>query len=153
MFDGLRHKYTFKNICVENGYIYLEDGTNKVFLSTKGTLDDIPMPLKSFLDYIDGGVPEDDFIKEIDIEVDKVKHCDDWRREYMTLQIELDQRWRAGLAEGLAKGEARGRAEGETHGMLKTLYTLVKSNLLSIDKAAHQANMTEEEFLKMAETL
>ncbi len=49
VFDGQRHKYTFRNLCVEDQNIELKDGANKLFLSTKGEIDDIAKPLKKFL--------------------------------------------------------------------------------------------------------
>ena len=67
----------------------LDDGTTKLFLSTKGTADDISKPLKYFLDYIDGKEPADELMQEIDNEVDTIKRCDEWRRDYMTLAFEM----------------------------------------------------------------
>ena len=69
-------------MCIE---ILLNDGTTKLFLSTKGEADDVSKPLKMFWDYVDGKKPEDALMQEIDNEVDTVKHCDEWRRDYMTL--------------------------------------------------------------------
>ena len=78
----------------------MNDGTTKLFLSTKGEADDVSKPLKMFLDYVDGKKPEDALMQEIDHEVDTVKHCDEWRRDYMTLALEMDKKWREGKAEG-----------------------------------------------------
>ena len=36
VFTGKRHKYTFRNLCIESNEILLNDGTTKLFLSTKG---------------------------------------------------------------------------------------------------------------------
>ncbi|WP_297964710.1 Rpn family recombination-promoting nuclease/putative transposase [uncultured Anaerovibrio sp.] len=66
VFTGKRHKYTFRNMCAEDKVIELEDGTTKLFLSTKGDKDDVSMPLKNFLDYVDGHAPADELMKEID---------------------------------------------------------------------------------------
>ena len=100
-----RHKYTFRNLCIEDNEILLNDGTAKLFLSTKGEVDDVSKPLKMFLDYVDGKKPEDALVQEIDHEVDTVKHCDEWRRDYMTLALEMDKKWREGKAEGKAEGK------------------------------------------------
>ena len=96
----------------------LDDGTTKLFLSTKGTADDISEPLKYFLDYIDGKEPADELMQEIDNEVDTIKRCDEWRREYMTLRreymtlaLEMNRKFAEGKAEGLAEGKAEGKAE------------------------------------------
>ena len=91
VFSGKLHKYTFRNLCMENHGIELEDGTTKMFLSTKGEADDIAGPLKIFLDYMDGHAPADDFTKEIDSEVVVAKNREEWRREYMTLALEIEK--------------------------------------------------------------
>ncbi len=54
LFDGQRHLYTFRNYCAEDKTLELGDGTTKIFLSTRGKLDDIPPDVKAFLDYVDG---------------------------------------------------------------------------------------------------
>ena len=69
----------------------MNDGTTKLFLSTKGEADDVSKPLKMFLDYVDGKKPEDALMQEIDHEVYTVKHCDEWRRDYMTLALEMEK--------------------------------------------------------------
>ena len=69
VFTGDRHKYTFTNLCVGEEGLKLDDGTTKLFLSTKGQVDDISKPLKNFLDYVDGHAPADELMQEIDSEV------------------------------------------------------------------------------------
>ena len=66
MFKGKRHTYTFRNLCLEDVDIQLQDGATKLFLSTKGEIDDISSPLKNFLDYVDGHEPADELMEEID---------------------------------------------------------------------------------------
>ena len=119
VFTGNRHKYSFKNLCIEEQGLSLDDGTNKLFLSTKGTADDISKPLKYFLNYIDGKEPADELMQEIDNEVDTIKRCDEWRRDYMTLAFEMDRKFAEGKAEGLAEGKAEGLAEGKAEGLVE----------------------------------
>ena len=51
-----RHLYTFRERCDEDNKLSLNDGAVKIFLSTKGTLDDISPEVKEFLDYVDSGI-------------------------------------------------------------------------------------------------
>ena len=83
-------------------------------MSTKGELDDISKPLKYFLDYIDGKEPEDALMYEIDSEVHTIKQCDEWRRDYMTLAFEMENK----LKEGIEIGREEGKIE-TVIGMLK----------------------------------
>lgn len=153
LFGGNRHKYTFKNLCLEEQGLELKDGTTKMFLSTKGTDEDISKPLKNFLDYIDGQAPADELTGEIDCEVATARSCDDWRREYMTLALAMEKAQRVARAEGIAEGMARGKAEGKAEGMLETLSALVQKKLLTLTEAAKQADMTVEDFSKAVAAL
>ena len=55
--DG-RHIYTFENICVENHEIRLQDGSKKVTLNTRGTMDDVSDEIKDFLKYVEKSTAE-----------------------------------------------------------------------------------------------
>ena len=139
VFTGNRHKYSFKNLCIEEQGLSLDDGTTKLFLSTKGTADDISKPLKYFLDYIDGKEPADELMQEIDNEVDTIKRCDEWRRDYMTLAFEMDRKFAEGKAEGLAEGKAEGLAEGLAEGKAEGKAEAVKNLMETMNITAEQA--------------
>ena len=140
VFTGKLHKYTFKNMCMENHGIGLDDGTTRMFLSTKGEADDISKPLKIFLDYVDGHAPADEFTREIDSEVMIAKNCDEWRREYMTLALEMEKEkklsWEAGKAEGKAEGK------------IEMAIDLFRKGAITEDVAALAAGISVEELRK-----
>ena len=141
VFSGKRHKYSFRNLCVEDMGINLCDGTTKMFLSTKGKLDDVSRPLKIFLDYVDGHAPADDFTKEIDSEVIVAKNRDEWRREYMTLALEIRREkklaWEAGRIEG--------RMEGETEGKIKNAQDMLRAGLVTLAAIKASGLYSEQE--------
>ena len=118
VFDSRRHKYTFRNLCQEE-----HDGATKLFLSTKGELDDISRPLKNFLDYVDGREPADELMQEIDEEINIAKRCDEWRRDYMTFALELERYQEYGEA----KGRAEGLAEAIKNLMKSTNWTALQA--------------------------
>lgn len=82
-----RHIYTFENICREDKDIRLEDGTTKIFLNAKGTMDDVSPELKAFLDYVAGKKPADPFVDELEEAVKNARKNREWRHEYMTLEM------------------------------------------------------------------
>lgn len=87
---GDRHRYTFRRYCAEDKQIAMDDGTEIVFLSTKGTADDIDEPMKRFLDYVDGkpGAENgDEFVRRLHQDVKNVRMNKEWKREYMNLEI------------------------------------------------------------------
>jgi len=133
VFSGGRHKYSFINLCTEDNDIRLNDGTTKMFLSTKGKTADIPSPLLNFLDYVDGQAPEDELMQDIDNEVGVVKKREDWRREYMTLALEIEKEKKSSK--------------------VQVLNDLVKDKILTLAEAAKRADMTVEAFTKIAAAL
>ena len=99
-----RHIYTFENICREDKDIFLEDGTTKIFLNAKGTMDDVSPGLKAFLDYVAGKKPADPFVDELEEAVKNARKNREWRREYMTLEMRDRVNREHAKAEGKAEG-------------------------------------------------
>ena len=65
--SNVRHLYTFHKRCDQDISLALNDGTIKIFLSTKGTLGDVSPDIKSFLDYVDSGIVSVAFVKELGV--------------------------------------------------------------------------------------
>ena len=80
-----RHIYTFENICKEDSRVLMGDGTVKIFLNAKGTLDDVSKELQAFLDYVAGKETEDPYVEKLEEAVKEAKKNREWRHEYMTL--------------------------------------------------------------------
>ena len=141
VFSGNRHKYTFKNICMEEHDILLNDGATKLFLSTKGTKDDISKPLQRFLDYVDGQTASDELLRDIESAVDEAKHCEAWREEYSMLSMDHYAYWKEGIAEG--------RAEGVVEGKTEVVIQMLRKQL-SLEMIAEVTNFTTEEVTAIA---
>ena len=128
----------------------LGDGTVTMFLRTKGTANDIPLPLKHFLDYVDGQPPADDFVKEIDNEVMMAKRREDWRREYMTLNIliarEKKKSEEQGRVIGRNEGIAIGRTEGLTEATMNSIRAIMQNFNYSAEKAMETLNIPKSEY-------
>lgn len=77
------YQYTFRHLCEEDMSLVLEDGTTKFFFNTKGNLKDAPEELGKFLQYIETEQAESAFTEELDREVERTRHNEKWRREYM----------------------------------------------------------------------
>lgn len=102
--DG-RHIYTFQNTCRENPHLLLGDGTTKVFLNTKGKMNDVDSEMLEFLAYIENSTDafaeqaKSPLVKEIHKKVTKVRQSKELEVEYMTL-FQRDQ-------ENIEHGEER----------------------------------------------
>ena len=84
-----RHIYTFQERCKEDPNLLLNDGATKVFLSTKGTVDDVPPDISAFLNYVDNGTVASKFVEELDNAVIAVKSNQKVRHDFMTFQMAL----------------------------------------------------------------
>ena len=81
-----RYMYTFENRCAQEPDLSLEDETTKIILNTKGTQNDIPLPLRHFLHFIDTDEVSDDYTRELEQEVEIVRNDDRWRQPIMTFE-------------------------------------------------------------------
>ena len=142
---GNRHKYTFKNVCIEDYDIALNDDATKLFLSTKGTQNDVSKPLQAFLDYIGGQEATDELLRDIDNAVHEVKHCEAWKEEYSMLSMDHYKYWKEGMAEGIAEGIVQGKAEGKTEVVIQML-----QEKLSLEMIARLTKFTVEEVMSIA---
>ena len=106
-----RHIYTFENICKEDKSVLLNDGTTKIFLNAKGTMDDVSPELKAFLDYVAGKKPADPFVDELEEAVKNARKNREWRHEYMTLLMRDQENIEIGREEGMEIGTAKGIIE------------------------------------------
>lgn len=130
-FEKGRSVYEFENVCLEDSEIKLNDGTHKIFLNTKGDKSDINKELKSLLEYFDGSEPESELTRRIDRKVIAARKNERWRREYMSLQMEMNLKYR----EGLKAGEEKGRALGQSEGKIETQKNINRLNkILLLEK-------------------
>lgn len=112
-FHSGRHLYTFENICRENTAISLGDETTKIFLNTKGTLDDVDSGMIEFLTYVEHTTDAfakqaaSPLIKEIHQKVTQVKQNKEMEVEYMTLFLRDRENIEIGREEGREEGTAQ----------------------------------------------
>ena len=147
-------KYTFTEQCEEVEGLRLEDGTTKIFLNM--TSRNGRKELISLLQYMKETnlenpeiLVKDKRILELDTIVTEVKESEEWEAVKMNiLEIGITK----GKEEGRAEGKAEGRKEGRKEGGLLMLLNLVKSGVLTVQVAAEQAQMSEDEFKKLLET-
>lgn len=141
VFNGGRHQYTFRRLCVEDRSIELHDETSIVFLSTRGTNNDIIQPLKNFLNYLNDASAavsiDDDFIHHLDAAVANGRQNAEWRRQYMLYDLERNQ-FRSDC-------RAEGRAE--------IVRKLIMDNVYSDEQLARISDMPVEEIRRLREEL
>jgi predicted transposase/invertase (TIGR01784 family) len=96
LFGKGRHKYTFKNACLEDNSIILNDDAQIIILNTKGILKDLNEELLEFLEYVEDSTDDTvnhskgNLVKSIHKKVQEVKNDDSMEVEFMTL-LERDR--------------------------------------------------------------
>ena len=137
LFGMDRHIYTFVNTCREYQNLELDDGTMKIFLSTRGKLDDVSSGLREFLKYVENttdefaGKTDSCLVKDLHRRVQDIRDTRKYQVEYMTLyQYEKDIERKA-RAEGLAAG----RKEGQQHANRNTVLRMHARGLSDADIA------------------
>ena len=142
-----RHIYTFREHCSQDPTILLGDGTVKVFLNTKGTLDDVSAEIKDFLDYVDKNIVAGNFVKELDTAVRDVKSMKKARLDFMTLEMHLKEREMAGLERGREEGRKEGRREGRKEATLEMIKSLVTAGT-PLEYIVRATGWSEEKILE-----
>ena len=136
--------YTFRNICVQDKDLELNDGTTKIFLCSEGALNDVTADIKAFLDYIKGMPVNDEFVTEIDSFIKEIKIKEEERVSYMTYAMKIKE------AEDY--GRAEGRAEGEKNADIRTAKRLLSKNN-TIDEILEIVDLSREEVEELAKNL
>ena len=103
-----RYQYTFENRCLENPSLPLGDGTQKIFLNTKGKTGDISDGLRNFLRYLENQTPADTYTEHLEEKVAKAKDNEEGRAGFMKYELEMAELER----KSIAKGRTEGRVEG-----------------------------------------
>ena len=148
LFSSDRHIYTFKNTCQEDNSILLNDGASKIFLSTKGTLDDVTPEVKNFLKFVDGLPVKDKWVNEIQNLIEKLKQTEKEKVEYMTYQMKIAEEREEAKAEGRAEGRAEGQKEERTAGikaLIATAKALTASPSQTVEHLMKNYSLTESE--------
>lgn len=145
LFGEGRHIYTFENRCIQNTELGLGDGTAKIILNTKGTMNDVTPEMKKLLDFIDGKEPEDDFTRELEEAVQSVRKNEKWRLDYMTLQMNYQEKYEQGMEYGIEQGIEQGIKQGNRQSALRML----EAGKLSPEEIALYSGLSLEQVLEL----
>ena len=128
--DEKRHKYSFENVCLEDKTILLGDEAVKVFLTPDGEADDVSPKMKEFLNFISGGIPNDDFTRRLDEAVAKQKVSKERKKEFMKFEILMQEE----------------HAKGIEDGRLSILLGLMQTTKCGAEEALKMGNVPETEW-------
>ena len=139
------HKFTFKNLCVEDPTISLGDETEKIFLTPKGDAGDMSPEMEALMTYVADNKTASDFTRRLDEAIEAIKNGEGWRIEYMQLKEKLDMNYDAGLEEGEKKGIEKTKRE--------TALVMLQKGKLSNQDIAEYTGLTISDVEKLAKNL
>ena len=115
LFQKDRYIYRFENLCIDEPDIALNDEAIKIFVNTKGTVGDVSEGFKELMYFLDTSeITEytNPLVNEMANGLEKARSREEWRKDYMSLEMLK--------TECVAQGRAEGRAE-ERKSLLKQL--------------------------------
>ena len=144
--------YTFRSVCSEDGSIFLDDKSVKVFYNT-GAYDKEGEPeLSALLQYLCERRATSGFTQHIDALVEKAKRNEKFRSWYMSLNIWKDDLRMAGEKIGFERGIRKGREDGIAAGSYqkaKETAKILSDMQLSLEAIAKATGLSEAEIKKL----
>ena len=140
--------YTFKTACKEAKDFALDDGINKVFFNASAFDSEKNLEIKGFLGYLCSGKPSDNFTKNLEQRVERLKSNEIFRSDYMMDALPLFDARQAGLEEGIALGEKRGLLAGERKKAIETAKKMLE-NKITTDLIIKCTGLSLEEVNKL----
>lgn len=139
-------KYVVTQCLNNNKKLKYDDNTHKVFYNLNGKPDrsmdyDSSIRLSQFLQYLRTKEPTNDFTYKVEQAAQEAKYNTSWRKEYMTVNLWIEEAKEqaqkegreAGLAEGrevgLAEGREVGLAEGQKQKAIDASKKLIKAGI------------------------
>ncbi|MBU5429822.1 Rpn family recombination-promoting nuclease/putative transposase [Kineothrix sp. MSJ-39] len=116
-----RSIYTFESVCKENKELVLADKRRTYFVNINGNREGISEDTTKLLDYFKTGQPTDRYTEDIQEQVQIIRNDDDWRENYMTIEMKMDQKYEQGKNEGIQLGRSEGEISKERELITKWL--------------------------------
>ena len=143
-FDCERKLYTFRNACREEN-LDLNDGSEKIFLNTKGTKGKVDEDIDDFLKYVDENKINGDFVKNIADVVAKVKEHKELGVEYMSMMAEYYDQRRLGFMDGEKQGEKKGEKKGRIENIINNVRSLMKKTGWNLNETLSNLSVSPED--------
>ena len=148
LFAKNRSVYTFESICREDTEIHLQDKRKTIFININGSREDVPEELAHLLDYLKTKTPTDGFTERLEQRVLKIRRDTEWRDDYMTLEMKMDEKYEQGLKEGITKGIEQGIELGIGQGLRVQIQKKLNKGK-SISQIADECEESEDTIRKI----
>ena len=126
--------YSFKSRCLENLELELQNGVSVLFLNTLGNKGEVSPLIKNFLQYVNDHVPKDDFTREVEEEVVRLRYDKEVRNEFMVLSTRLKDAEMVGVEKKSREVAINMLKDGVALQSIEKYLRLSKEELLKIAK-------------------
>ena len=145
-------QYTFSNSCDELPDLKLDDKCHKIAYNVTAFKKVTDEKIRKLLEFISTGKSETALTDKICKELHRVHGNEEWRAEYMTLQMLKQETYNIGFAageeQGIAIGEERGISLGEHKKAIETAKVLKAANV-SLNLIVNSTGLSLEEIEKL----
>ena len=135
-------KYTFENLCLEDGKTKLNDRTQKVFYICKNYDKLLDARQNAFLRMVTQNSSSDDFTRRVGGLVENAKRNTQWRQQFME--------WDREMACMRAKGREEGRKEGARQNAIENATNLIKMRVGTLEQIEQATGVPMEELQRIA---
>jgi len=144
--------YTFKNLCLENKNIELNDGTTKVIFNSSAYEKENNLEISAFLKYIKTKVPTSNFTDRLHRLVEEHKLNNKFKNEYFAMNLHDRDITRKAFQEGKDAGISQGLQQGAEQKAIETARNMILDKL-SLEQIAKWTSLPLEKVQKLAEEL
>ena len=148
LFAKNRSVYTFESICREDTEIHLQDKRKTIFININGSREGVPKELAHLLDYLKTKTPTDGFTERLEQRVVEIRRDTEWRDDYMTLEMKMDEKYEQGREQGLKEGITKGIELGIGQGLRVQIQKKLNKGK-SISQIADECEESEDTIRKI----
>ena len=141
-------QYTFCNSCDELPDLKLDDKCRKIAYNVTAFEKVNDEKIRKLLEFISTGKSETSLTDKICKELHRVHGNEEWRAEYMTLQMLQKETYDIGFAAGEERGISLGITQGEHKKAIETAKKFLAMGL-SIEQVADGTGLSPEEIEKL----
>ena len=142
--------YTFKNVCIENTAVNLNDKSVKVIYNASAYKTEKDIKIRNFLHFIYTNEPgNDEFSNRLSALVEKIKDNEKFRREYAAMNLHDRDITRAAKREGIAEGIVKGISQGERKKAIEVAKNLLADGKYSSEEISTLLQIPIDSFLKL----
>ena len=146
--------YTFKNICMENSDVDLDDKSIKVIYNASAYEQEKNDRIRKFLKYVSTNEPgEDDFTKRLSATVEMIKENDKFRSDYAAMNLHDYDITTMAKEAGIEEGREQGRAEGIEEARIESAKNLIRMEVNTHEQIAKATNLPLKKVQELAEEI